>query len=96
MLENYILLGNRVDDPDKYDNLLMLITDLLGKLNIVQERGKKTKDKKSKVDENDNDLEKKTEIESLKIDGWIRQVETVGLLMDYFQTRPCRDRGKEK
>ena len=96
MLENYVLLGNRVDDPDKYDNLLMLITDLLGKLNIVQERGKKTKYKKSKTDENVNDLEKKTEIESLKIDGWIRQVETVGLLMDYFQTRAEIEEKKNK
>ena len=34
MLENYVLLGNRIDDPDKYSTLLSLISALLGKLNI--------------------------------------------------------------
>ena len=80
MLDHYVLLGNRVDDPDKYDILLELVKDLLGKLNIVQ-------DKENKPDGDEENPEKKAKLENLKIDGWIRQVETVDLLMDYFQTR---------
>ena len=87
MLANYVLLGNRVDDPDKYDVLLELIGDLLGKLNITRHEEKEDKEKESKSDEDEISPEKKAEIESLKIDGWIRHVETVDLLMDYFKTR---------
>jgi hypothetical protein len=82
MLDHYVLLGNRVDDPDKYYILLELIKDLLGKLNIVQ-----NKDKENKPYGDEESPEKKAKLENLKIDGWIRQVETVDLLMDYFQTR---------
>ena len=87
MLENYVLLGKRIDDPDKYNALLLLIRELLGKLNIVQDKEKKAKDRESKADEDKKDTEKKAEIENLKIDGWIREVETVNLLMDYSLTR---------
>ena len=87
MLENYVLLGNRLDDPDKYDTLLLLISELLGKLNIVQDKEKEAQDRASKPDEDEKDTEKKAEIEKLKIDGWIREVETVNLLMDYHSTR---------
>ena len=86
MLENYVLLGNRIDDPDRYDNLLQLINELLGKLNIVQDKEKEPKGNESKSGQTDEGSEKKTEIKSLKIDGWIRQAETVDLLLDYFQT----------
>jgi hypothetical protein len=86
MLENYVLLGNRIDDPDRYETLLQLINELLGKLNIVQDKEKEPNGKESNPDEGVEGSEKKTEIESLKIDGWIRQAETVDLLLDYFQT----------
>ena len=43
MLDHYVLLGNRIDDPDKYDILRELIKDLLGKLNIVQNKDKENK-----------------------------------------------------
>ena len=79
MLENYVLLGNRIDDPDKYGVLLQLISELLEKLNIVQVKEKEPGD-------NEKDREKKAEKEHLKIDGWIREVGTVSFLMDYFQT----------
>jgi len=96
MLENYVLLGNRIDDPDKYDAILMLISDLLGKLNIVQDKEKETKGKESKPDEDNKDSEKKTEIENLKIDGWIRQIGTVDLLIGYSQTREEIEERKNK
>ena len=79
MLENYVLLGNRIDDPDKYGTLLQLICELLEKLNITQ-------DKEKEPGDNEKDKEKKAEKEHLKIDGWIREVGTVSFLMDYFQT----------
>lgn len=94
MLEHYVLLGNRIEDPDKYDVLLKLISDLLGKLNISREKEKE--DKESKPDEDSTGSKIKAEIESLKIDGWIRQVKTVGLLMDYFQTRKEIEEMKNK
>jgi hypothetical protein len=96
MLENYVLLGNRIDDPDKYDTILQLINELLGEMNIDQDKEKEDKDKESKSDDDDKAIEKKTEIKGLKIDGWIRQVETVTLLINYFQTRAEIEERKNK
>jgi hypothetical protein len=96
MLENYILLGNRIDDPDKYDSLLLLLNELLGKVDIVQEKEKDPEGREKKPDTGDKNSEKKTEIKSLKIDGWLRQVETADLLLDHFQTRTKIEERKNK
>jgi len=87
MLENYVLLGNRIDDPDKYDTLLNLIRELLERVKIGKDREKGSEVWKNKPDTDDEISEKNGEIKNLKIDGWIRHVETVDLLLDYFQTR---------
>jgi len=44
MLENYVLLGHRVDDPDTYETILALISELLRKLTIYEEREKEDED----------------------------------------------------
>jgi len=85
MLENYILMGNRIDDPDKYDTLLKLLKELLGRVEIGKDRENNSAAGKNEPDTNDEILEKRNEIENLKIDGWIRQVDTVDLLLDYYQ-----------
>ncbi|MGW8161619.1 MAG: hypothetical protein ACWGN1_05170, partial [Desulfobulbales bacterium] len=42
MLEQYVLLGHRIDDPDKYETLLKLISDLLGRIKISRNRVRAT------------------------------------------------------
>jgi class 3 adenylate cyclase len=73
MLEQYVLLGHRVDDPDKYQTLLESINKMLGRIKMSQ-------------DKEQNEAKKQSEIEQRRIDGWIREVETVDLLFNYFRT----------
>jgi hypothetical protein len=96
MLENYILLGNRIDDPDKYDTLLKLLNELLGKVEIVNKKEKDSKGRENKSDSNDAMSGKNSEVEHHEIDGWIRQVDTVDLLFDYLQTHTIIAEGKNK
>ena len=83
MLEQYVLLGNRIDDPDKYEVILQLISEMLGRIKISS---KKEKDEKVFPDEAGKNPAKPLEIEKIKIDGWIREVENVDLLANYFKT----------
>jgi len=87
MLEQYVLLGHRIDDPDKYEALLEYLKELLGRIKISGERGIKGNDRESEYQVNDKSLGKKGELENLKFDGWLREVRTVDLLLNHFKTR---------
>ena len=86
MLEEYVLLGNRIDDPDKYETLLELLKELLGSIKFSRKKGSREEDKESGYDVNDQSPDRKVELESMKRDGWIREVQTVELLLDHFKT----------
>ena len=83
MLEQYVLLGNRIDDPDKYDVLLQLIIEILGRIRISQKR---ERDEKVSPDGAGETTEKQSELENLKVDSWIREIENIDLLVNYFKT----------
>jgi class 3 adenylate cyclase len=78
MLEQYVLLGHRVDDPDKYEILLESIKEMLGRIKMSQDKEKKEANKESAA--------KKFELKQRRIDGWIREAGTVDLLFNYFRT----------
>jgi len=86
MLEQYVLLGHRIDDPDKYETLLELLKELLGRITLSREKGPRGKEEQNGYDVNDNSSDRKVELENLKLDGWIREVQTVDLLLDHFKT----------
>jgi len=86
MLEHYVLLGHRIDDPDRYETLLELIKELLGKIKISRETDNRGKAGGNGPDVDEKSQERKVEIENLKIDGWIKEVQTVDLLLNYFKT----------
>ena len=87
MLEQYVLLGHRIDDPDRYETLLEYLKELLSRIKISGERGMQGKDRESENEVNDKSHGKKGELENLKFDGWIRGVQTVDLLLNHFKTR---------
>jgi class 3 adenylate cyclase len=86
MLEQFVLMGNRVDDPDKYDELLHLISGLLGRIKITQEKEKKEMGTEVSPVEAAENAEKRPEVVNRKIDCWISKVENVDLLLNYFKT----------
>jgi hypothetical protein len=87
MLEQYVLLGHRLEDPDRYDVILKLVRDLLTKIKMPVPLAPEQKDK----DKDAGEAEEESKTEKKKngkhdIDGWIRQVDTVRLLLDYLKT----------
>ncbi len=94
MLEQYVLLGHRIDDPDKYEILLQEIGNILGKIKISPEvaiRGAGT------------NPEQQAEAEKGTIDAWIKAVENVDLLINFAKTnaevlemRDRKNHGKEE
>jgi len=86
MLDQYVLLGHRIDDPDKYETLLKLISKIFARIRIVREEAERENGKTVPPDAAGQKQDKQAEIEGLKIDGWIREVDTVDLLIDYFKT----------
>ena len=87
MLEQYVLLGHRLDDPDRYDVLLKLVRDLLTKIKMPEPPAPAQKDK----DKDAGEAAEESKTEKKKngkhdIDGWIKQVDTVRLLFDYLKT----------
>lgn len=86
MLEQYVLLGHRVDDPDKYEILLESIKEMLGRIKMSQDKEKKEANKESAAEKFQNDAVKKFELKQRRIDGWIREAGTVDLLFNYFRT----------
>jgi hypothetical protein len=83
MLEQYVLLGNRIDDPDKYEVLLQLISEMLGRIKVSEKR---EKDEKIFPDREGENTAKQPELENLKIDSWIKEVGNIDLLINYFKT----------
>jgi hypothetical protein len=87
MLEQYVLLGHRIEDPDRYDALLKLVRDLLTKIKIPEPPAPEHIDK----DEKTGQAAKESKTDKKKagkhdVNGWIRQVDTVSLFFDYFKT----------
>lgn len=80
MLEQYVMLGHRIDDPDKYETLLQLITDVLAKVKIASES------EKSGTEKENGEAGEQPDVENLTFDGWIREVDNVDYLLNYFKT----------
>jgi len=86
MLEHFVLLGNRVDDPDKYEELLQLIRGLLGRIKMLPANEKKdTGTEVSPVGGAENRENRPAGV-NRQIDGWISEVENLDLLVNYFRT----------
>jgi class 3 adenylate cyclase len=87
MLEQYVLLGHRIDDPDRYDTVLKLVRDLLSKIRMPEpsppEPNGREKETGAAAEAGKT---KKKETGKHDVDGWIKQVDTVSLLFDYFNS----------
>jgi hypothetical protein len=86
MLEQYVLLGNRIDDPDRYETLLALLKELLGRIRINPAKDISGAKEESRAHGMEKSPERKLELENQKIEGWLREVQNVDLLLDHFKT----------
>jgi len=87
MLDHYVLLGHRIDDPDRYDRLLKLIRGLLEKIKVSEPQAPQEEDRENSDGEAGKEsTNKEGKAAEHDINGWIRQVDTVDLLFNYFKT----------
>jgi class 3 adenylate cyclase len=86
MLEQYVLLGHRIDDPDRYEILLQVISDLLGRIKIAQEKETEKGEEAVATDSEKKNPASDVEMINPKIVGWIREIGNVDLLLNYFRT----------
>ena len=86
MLEQYVLLGNRIDDPDRYETLLALLKELLGRIRINPAKDISGAKEESRAHGMEKSPERKLELANQKIEGWLREVQNVDLLLDHFKT----------
>ena len=86
LLENYVLLGHRIDDPDKYDTLLQLLCETLDKIRITHEKEKADNEDESSPEVEGKGSEGQPDSKRLKIDAWIKELGNVDFLINYLKT----------
>ncbi|RJP88632.1 MAG: hypothetical protein C4518_10800 [Desulfobacteraceae bacterium] len=79
MMEKYVLLGHRLEDPVNYNALINLLTGFLSQLDTPPEL--------LADDEAQTSFKTYKTPYQVKVDGWIRQVDNIDKLFNYFQTQ---------
>jgi len=79
MIQEYVLLGNRLDDPLKYNTILALLTNFFSRLPL------KNTDQDPPVPEPDPE-ETETNQVAMGLERWINQVDNIDILFNYFPT----------
>jgi hypothetical protein len=76
MINQYVLLGRRFEDPDNYNTLLLLFRNMLGKIFLGEI-----------TDPDDENTQKKNvEIENNEIDAWLKYVGNMDVLFNPFRS----------
>lgn len=103
MLEEYdILLGQRLDDPDKYDRLIILINALFNKVDPVRNPGLDPEnqllsnpgnpsEKSASIEDQGKDCfcgfnSQQDNGELRRLRSWLSRIENVDILFNYYQT----------
>ncbi len=85
MLDEYVQLGNRLDDPLQYSILLSLITDVYSQIHR-DDNDTDNQDEERETSESEIGNKENQNKETNDLDKWIKQVENVDSLFNYFQT----------
>jgi hypothetical protein len=81
LMEKYVLLGHRLEDPVNYNTLVNLLTDFLKQLDIGVQAFAGALDKKGQ-----ETFPTYGAPVDAKVEGWIKQVDNIDKLFNYFQT----------
>ncbi len=85
MLEEYVLMGHRLDDPNRYEEILSLIEKLLkAVISLDQISVRQSKDATGKTGQQP-DLTKQN-LTSKKIDGWIKHLGNIDILFNFIKS----------
>ena len=85
-----VVLGRRIEDPDKYETLLFFIRQLLNNIDLMDpsSTGRSVEQRLPLSDmEEENDAQVSKKVYSRKIDSWLSYVGNVDRLLNWQQTR---------
>lgn len=80
LMENYVLLGHRVEDPVNYNSLYNLLAEFLNVLWAASSDGKQKREKAGAESSSAPRVAADT-------DGWIKHIDNIEYLFNCFQTR---------
>jgi len=81
MIENYVLMGHRLEDPVNYNTLINLLTAFLNRMDRQSE-----KSKKPVADNQHESLKNYITAYDTRAGGWIKHVDNIDKLFNYFHT----------
>jgi len=93
LIEEYVLLGQRSEDPDNYENIKLIIHELLSKTDLVQENIKD--DNSMAVNEGSVQInEHFSDAEANIFDSWIMESGNIDRMFNYFDSRELSEKAK--
>ncbi len=82
MIENYVLMGHRLEDPVNYNTLINLLTAFLNRMDRQSEKHEKTAE-----DTHYKSLKSYTTSYDTLADGWIKHIDNIDKLFNYFHSQ---------
>lgn len=95
LIEEYVLLGQRSEDPDNYNNIKLIINELLSKTDLAQENsnGLHTLNLNKRVGKKEEDVSDN----AMNIfDSWIMEQSNIDRMFNYFSTRVLYEKAKKE
>jgi hypothetical protein len=95
LIEEYVLLGQRSEDPDNYASIKLIINELLSKTDLAEENTKNGNDMgvdESRVRENEIIPDAEMNI----FDSWIMESGNIGRMFNYFDSRELYEKAKRE
>ena len=95
LIEEYVLLGQRSEDPDNYASIKVIINELLGKTDLAEENTKSwnsTGVNESRVQKNELNPDAETNM----FDSWIMESGNIDKMFNYFDSRELYEKAKKE
>ena len=87
MIEEYVLLSRRAPEPNTYEEILVLLTNLVGKIELdTCEATARPENKEKESSPHVDEAEDINQHGSLQRQGWLKHTDTIDVLFNYFQT----------
>jgi hypothetical protein len=87
MIEEYVLLSRREAEPNTYETILAILTDMVGRIELDTPWTAESSASKGKgLPPHAAESEDICQQGSLERDGWLKHSDTIDILFNYFQT----------
>lgn len=86
MIEEYVLLGRRAGEPNTYERILALLTQLIGKIELDPSGATGPHEQNYEQYRNGAERENTGGEGEPQRDDWLKQTDTIDILFNYFET----------